>query len=352
MRWNLVRLANGFAPELWYRVCDEEGLLVQDEAPLRVEAGWPAGLPASSVEAEFTEWIRDRWNHPCLAIWDPQCDATGAGPARIVSAVRTLDLSDRPWETDPRAPARLTDVAQAPPPAAPLLPAELAALEADATAASTGSASSAVGPARILHGCDRLWLDRAGQPAAGTEDAWRRIAPGASPEERRALHAAILARKIEFWRAQRAAAGVMHGYALTHGVPGQRSADHWRDVRKLEWQADYARLAGDAFHPVGVSLGAWGPCAAASNAWFRAPVTVVNDLNEEWTGRVRFVLNRGDRPVLRSTPEELRVAAGGRVTADPALRLAAPPGRYEIAAELEGPGAGAIRSRRELEITP
>ena len=55
---------------------------------------------------EYSEWMRDNWNHPSVAIWDatnesflPQFTRT------IIPAVRDLDLSNRPWENSYNAPA-------------------------------------------------------------------------------------------------------------------------------------------------------------------------------------------------------------------------------------------------------
>ena len=34
MHWNALRYCIGFPPEMWYRIADEEGILIQDEFPI------------------------------------------------------------------------------------------------------------------------------------------------------------------------------------------------------------------------------------------------------------------------------------------------------------------------------
>ena len=54
MHWNSMRYCIGFPPEQWYRIADEEGLLVQDEFPLWCMNSWPK---------EITSKVLDRTVH-------------------------------------------------------------------------------------------------------------------------------------------------------------------------------------------------------------------------------------------------------------------------------------------------
>ncbi len=116
MHWNSLRYCIGFPPELWYEIADEEGVLIQDEFPLwygnRPENPWPVGIAADHLEQEYREWMRERWNHACVVVWDAQNETTYD---RVISAavarVRSLDLSGRPWDNgwggDPASERRL-----------------------------------------------------------------------------------------------------------------------------------------------------------------------------------------------------------------------------------------------------
>ncbi|MGN6803909.1 MAG: glycoside hydrolase family 2 protein, partial [Ginsengibacter sp.] len=99
--WNSLRYCIGFPPEEWYRIADEEGILIQDEFPIWYGGtgwnSWPTQLHADELVKEYTEWMQDRWNHPSVVIWDAsnetvcnngKTDETG----EAVSKVRSLDL--------------------------------------------------------------------------------------------------------------------------------------------------------------------------------------------------------------------------------------------------------------------
>jgi len=99
LRGNTVRFSFDLMPEIWYRIADEEGILVQDEAHWRVNKT----ATLKGVIAEFTDWIHEHANHPSVVIWDAANETANeeAGAPLLreaVKAVRHLDLSKRPWE--------------------------------------------------------------------------------------------------------------------------------------------------------------------------------------------------------------------------------------------------------------
>ena len=54
---------------------------------------------------QYREWMRDNWNHPSVAIWDANNETQDDVFAdKIIPAVRSLDLSDRPWENSYNGP--------------------------------------------------------------------------------------------------------------------------------------------------------------------------------------------------------------------------------------------------------
>jgi beta-galactosidase/beta-glucuronidase len=107
MHWNSIRYCVGFPPEMWYRIADEEGLLIQDEFPIWYGGNWPAELKSPALIQEYTEWMQQRWNHPCVVIWDAQNETFSTETGKAIQAVRHLDLSERPWDngwSPPQAP--------------------------------------------------------------------------------------------------------------------------------------------------------------------------------------------------------------------------------------------------------
>ncbi len=95
---NAARFAFDHPPELWYRIADEEGVMIQDEAHSRIGDR----VTVDALAVEFAEWIHERANHPSVVIWDasnetPAAEAKGRLLAAIAQ-VRHLDRSNRPWD--------------------------------------------------------------------------------------------------------------------------------------------------------------------------------------------------------------------------------------------------------------
>ena len=118
MHWGSIRYCIGFPPELWYDIADEEGFLIQDEFPIWIGDATKPGPPgidrpkADKLIAEYTEWMRERWNHPCAAIWDASNETFTPETVQAIQAVRHLDLSNRPWDNGWSEPQCPTDVAE------------------------------------------------------------------------------------------------------------------------------------------------------------------------------------------------------------------------------------------------
>jgi beta-galactosidase/beta-glucuronidase len=68
MHWNSIRYCIGFPPEIWYEIADEEGFLIQDEFPIWLLNRAPEKPVSEKIIPEYTEWMRERWNHPCVVI--------------------------------------------------------------------------------------------------------------------------------------------------------------------------------------------------------------------------------------------------------------------------------------------
>jgi beta-galactosidase len=111
MNWHYLRYCVGFPPELWYEIADEEGIMIQDEFPI-----WTAdpkreqGMQAPQLATEFAEWMRERWNHPSVVIWDACNESLEPQTGQALRTVRGLDLSDRPWDDGWNAPDRPGDL--------------------------------------------------------------------------------------------------------------------------------------------------------------------------------------------------------------------------------------------------
>ena len=59
--------------------------------------------------------MRERWNHPCVVIWDAQNESSTDETGKATHAVRRLDLSRRPWENGWSGPQSTADCVEAHP---------------------------------------------------------------------------------------------------------------------------------------------------------------------------------------------------------------------------------------------
>jgi beta-galactosidase len=114
MNWNSLRYCIGFPPEFWYDIADEEGILIQDEFPIwfatPAKKRWPEELKSEQLALEYGEWMRERWNHPSVVIWDATNETVSEETGKAISQVRGLDLSGRPWDNSYMPPQEPGDV--------------------------------------------------------------------------------------------------------------------------------------------------------------------------------------------------------------------------------------------------
>ena len=63
--WNAMRICVGIAPDFWYDLADEYGLLFQNEWFYWQNHGWD-----EQIRKEYTDWVWSDGTHPSIAIWD------------------------------------------------------------------------------------------------------------------------------------------------------------------------------------------------------------------------------------------------------------------------------------------
>ena len=77
--------------------------------------GPPEFPPAEKIIPEYVEWMRERWNHSCVVIWDGQNESLTDETGKAIQAVRHLDRSGRPWENGWSEPHSSTDLVESHP---------------------------------------------------------------------------------------------------------------------------------------------------------------------------------------------------------------------------------------------
>lgn len=334
MHWNYFRFCIGPVPDRWLEICDEVGLLVQNE--FFVWTGRPAWYrnqgysrryDSDEMIRQYRDWMRDNWNHPSVIVWDANNETEdGTFGTKIIPAIRALDLSDRPWENSYNAPVGPGDPVEYHPYLMSggyrgKLTFKMSDLETrDGT--PTKEALPALDHPTLINEYGWLWLNRDGTPTLLTENVYAQLMePKATPRDRLDLYAYLLAAKTEYWRAHRRFAGIVHFVYLTGSFPGVYTADHFRDVARLELDPAFADYVGEAFKPLGVYLNFFRPTLAPGISR-EFPVKLVNDHAKPLSGALTLTLETKDGEVLARAARSFALPALG--AGDFPLTLAVP----------------------------
>jgi len=353
MHWNALRYCIGFPPESWYRIADEEGILIQDEFPIwrGSAAGWPAELTAQRLSQEYTEWMQERWNHPCVVIWDAQNETRTTVTGEALQLVRGLDLSNRPWDNGYGQPQFPGDSFESHPYLFSNPKFQLSGL-ASVSGVPRGNAipNSGNNPI-IINEYDWLWLNRDGSPTTLSRKVYENLlGTNSTATQRWHVNARYHAALTEFWRGHRACAGVLHfcglGYSRTNG----QTCDNFIDLEKLRFEPEFKQYMTEAFSPVGLMIDEWRAELPAGKG-LDVPVVVINDLDQDCKGRVRFRILRGGKRVFEQT-RPCDVTALSQTRLSFTCIVPAQPGEYQLEASLLGRGARPVHSLRDFKVVP
>lgn len=349
MHWDTLRYCIGFPPELWYRIADEEGFLIQDEFPIWGLDKQPEALLVEELVREYTEWMQERWNHPSVVIWDAQNETRTEVTGQAIQRVRHLDLSNRPWDNGWGPPQEPGDCYESHPYLFSNPNFRLSGL-AHVSGRPTGNpAPNCYTNAIILNEYGWLWLNRDGTPTTLTRQVYANLlGTNATPAQRRYLYARYLAALTEFWRAHRACAGVLHFCGLGYSRPDGQTSDHWIDLEQLTFEPEFYRYVRDAFAPVGLMIAHWAETLAPGQTC-SVPVAVINDLDRLWAGRVQFRLLQNGQPLHQQVrPLSVEPLGSNGLIFNCAVPVT--PGQYQFEATLLQRGAEPVRSLRDFEL--
>jgi hypothetical protein len=357
MHWNSIRYCIGFPPEMWYRIADEEGLLIEDEFPIWYGGDWPAELKSPELVREYTEWMRERWNHPCVVIWDAQNETFTTETGKAIQAVRHLDLSDRPWDNGWSPPQAPGDCYEAHPyvfGSTTFRISDFATLSG--APGSPGGVPGAIpntgkNPV-ILNEFSWGHLDRNGQPTIPCMAKFYEqfLGPNTTVSSRQEFHARVMASETEFWRAKRQVAGLMHFCGLAYSKPHAVTSDHFADIEKLTLEPRFERYVRDAFAPVGLMIDFWADQLPGGQPR-SISVVVVNDLDAKWQGTVSLSIVR-DKREISIQEQPCRVARLGTRVLQFSLPIPAKTGHYQFIARLNQPGRPSVASLRDFDVRP
>lgn len=349
IHWNALRYCIGFPPEAWYRIADEEGFLIQDEFPIWGDE--TGELDVATLAEQYADWMRERWNHPCMVIWDAQNETVTEKTGAALTQVRGLDLSNRPWDNGWSKTQLATDVSEAHPYhfGHPFVTLSMA-LSCPVGMPLIGPLNPGNRHAYVINEYGWLWLNRDGTPTTLTKDLYATLAgKDATSSQLFPLAARLLAADTEYWRCRRQAAAVLHFCALGYSRPDGQTSDQWLDVKQLIWEPEFYRYVHDAFAPVGLMVDFAKEKILVNEEPERISVVVINDLETPWSGPVTLRLKR-DQQVYAELKQECRLEPWGKTVLTFDVKWPQQVGHYRLEADLIGVESKPVRSLRDTEI--
>ena len=395
LNWNSLRFHKGFPPEFWYDIADEEGILIQDEWPNHKRTK----ITAEVLEVEFREWMRERWNHPSVVIWDAANETWSAAAMEAVKRVRSMDLSRRPWDLGWNEPLSADDVTEyhlymfnrfhihgsmdeaGNPNGSAKDDGKVAALVAAADGnyfktlmALTHHRPYSHGPRvedplttpgpkrspekeypnpRIINEYGYLWLLRDASPTYLTADIYERLFGETTADQRRHIYARYVTMQTEYWRATRDFAGVMQfcGLGSSRKAEGTQpmgaTSDLFSDVKTLAYVPEYKQAFRMSFSPVIAVLDFWDEVVNAKQIE-SVKLVLLNDLAAEWTGPVTVRIEK-EGSVVASKQMTTTIPPYGKTEESVALSAPLSKGSYRLVSSLNLAGE-AVESIREFTV--
>lgn len=353
MHWNSLRYCIGFPPEFWYDIADEEGILIQDEFPIwygGAKNGWPETITPEHLAIEYTEWMRERWNHPCVVIWDAQNETSDDKViAAAIGKVRGLDLSHRPWDNGWGTPQAPGDISESHPYRASRPGFNLANLGREKGIPDNGPRNGMAKPPYLINEYGWLWINRDGTLPTLTVEVYKRLlGENATVTQRFEYYARTLAAKTEFWRVRRQCAGVLHFCGLGYSRHDGQTSDNFSDVQHLKYETNFFRFVRDAFAPVGVAVD-WWEIQVEPGAKVTIPVRIINDLEPAWRSEITLQLVCQGK-VLSSQTQTVSAPSWELGTGNFDLAFPTEVGLCELMATIRNASGSPITSQRTVRV--
>ena len=363
--WNAFRICVGIVPDFWYDLCDEYGIVLQNEWFYWQNHGWD-----EQVRQEYTNWVWSDGNHPSIVIWDainenwdnfigntliPELKRLD--PTRIWDAgYMTSENMGSHDEMDEPHPYRMLNTTTMPADALKNYferrPYDLGDLDNWNGFMSVLEA----GVPQLVNEYGWIWLWRDGRPAKLTVNNYNYFAgEDATPDRRREMQAYWLQLETEWLRAERSIAGVLAFCHLTnnYGFTGDWFINNIKDLEiapTLKWfkhcfapQAVFINLVDQRYmkHPA--------PHQPGSNLLFN--LVGINDYRRPATGKtvVKLINSKGE--VVTQQELSIRIEPFYKKTVPCLIALPKESGGYLLLAEFYPEGSTQpVISRRYLKV--
>lgn len=362
--WNAMRICVGIVPDFWYDLCDEYGIVLQNEWLYWQNHGWD-----EQIRKEYTNWVWSDGNHPSIVIWDAINENwDGYIGNTLIPELKKLDPT-RIWDAGYMTSDQMgtNDEMDEPHPYRALTlmhsnelneyfknnPYNLGALHENWVGFSS---ILDAGVPQLVNEYGWIWLWRDGRPSKLTLNNYNYyLGENAAPDQCRELQAYWLQLETEWLRSERSIGGIL---AFCHLTNNYGFTGDWfiNDIKDLEPSPAF-RWFKHCFAPSVVfidlvdrrytkHLPALKP---GSELIFN--LIGVNDLKRESSGKVLLKLLDEKGKVVLTQEESIVIEPFGKRLQPCLLKLPQEAGGYLLIAEYYEEGSSdPVLSRRYLKV--
>ncbi len=345
--WNALRICVGIVPDFWYDLCDEYGILLQNEWFYWQKHGWN-----EQIRKEYTDWVWSDGNHPSIVIWDAinenWDDYIGN---TLIPELKELDPT-RVWDAGYMS-SGSADEMDEPHPYRAHTPMNSKAVndffeknpyDIGRFGVWTGFENVLnAGVPQLVNEYGWIWLWRDGRPAKLTVGNYEYyLGSDATPDERRALQAYWLQMETEWIRVERSIAGVLAFCMLTNNY-GFTGDWYIGRIKNLEMSPTYQWFR-HCFAPAAVFIdlpdSRYSKHIAPQEPGAVVPVDFVgvNDLSTPQDGLLEVRIYDKAGKAVFAEDKQIVIPQTGRCNIPVALRMPELPGGYLITAEFTPDG--------------
>lgn len=362
--WNAMRICVGIVPDFWYDLCDEYGIVLQNEWLYWQNHGW-----GEQVRKEYTNWVWSDGNHPSIVIWDAINENWDSYIGNtLIPELKELDPT-RIWDAGYMTSDQMgtNDEMDEPHPYRALTlmhsselndyfknnPYNLGALHENWVGFSS---ILDAGVPQLVNEYGWIWLWRDGRPSKLTLNNYNYyLGENATPEQCRELQAYWLELETEWLRSERSVGGIL---AFCHLTNNYGFTGDWfiNDIKDLEPSPAF-RWFKHCFAPLAVFIDLADrrytkhlePLKPGSDLVFN--LVGVNDLNKESSGKVLLKLLDEKGTIISTQEESIVIEPFGKRLQPCLLKLPSKSGGYLLIAEYHEKGrAKPVLSRRYLKV--
>lgn len=362
--WNAMRICVGIVPDFWYDLCDEYGIVLQNEWLYWQNHGWD-----EQVRKEYTNWVWSDGNHPSIVIWDAINENWDSYIGNtLIPKLKELDPT-RIWDAGYMTSDQMgtNDEMDEPHPYRALTlmhsselndyfknnPYNLGALHENWVGFSS---ILDAGVPQLVNEYGWIWLWRDGRPSKLTLNNYNYyLGENATPEQCRELQAYWLELETEWLRSERSVGGIL---AFCHLTNNYGFTGDWfiNDIKDLEPSPAF-RWFKHCFAPSAVFIDLADrrytkhlePLKPGSDLVFN--LVGVNDMNKESSGKVLLKLLDEKGTIISTQEESIVIEPFGKRLQPCLLKLPSKSGGYLLIAEYHEKGrAKPVLSRRYLKV--